>query len=67
MQLATFAQPASAEKAAAELKKQGVAAARVDGPEGRAYLRVGPIASYNQAQYTRSRFLNKYPDAVIIP
>jgi outer membrane protein assembly factor BamD (BamD/ComL family) len=68
VQLATFAQPASADKAVAELKKQGAAnAARVDGPEGRAYLRLGPIASYNQAQYTRNRFLNKYPDAVIIP
>jgi outer membrane protein assembly factor BamD (BamD/ComL family) len=67
VQLATFAQPASADKAAAELKKQGVLAARVPGPEGRAYLRVGPIASYNQAQYTRNRFVSQYPDAVIIP
>ena len=68
VQLATFAQPASADKAVADLKKQGVAnAARVAGPEGHAYLRVGPIASYNQAQYTRTRFLSKYPDAVIIP
>jgi TolA-binding protein len=67
VQLATYAQPPTADKAVADLKKQGVAAARVDGPEGRAYVRVGPIASYNQAQYTRSRFLNKYPDALIIP
>jgi outer membrane protein assembly factor BamD (BamD/ComL family) len=68
VQLATYAQPPTADKAVADLKKQGVAnAARVDGPEGRAYLRVGPIASYNQAQYTRTRFLNKYPDALIIP
>jgi outer membrane protein assembly factor BamD (BamD/ComL family) len=67
VQLATFAQPPSADKAVADLKKQGVAAARIDGPEGRAYLRVGPIASYNQALYTRSRFLSKYPDALIIP
>jgi tetratricopeptide (TPR) repeat protein len=67
VQLATFAQPASADKAVADLKKQGVAATRVQGPEGHAYLRVGPIASYNQALYTRSRFLNKYPDALIIP
>jgi tetratricopeptide (TPR) repeat protein len=67
VQLATFAQPASADKAAAALKQQGVAAARVDGPAGRAYLRVGPIGSYKQAQYTRGRFLKQYPDAVIIP
>jgi tetratricopeptide (TPR) repeat protein len=67
VQLATFAQPASADKAAAALKQQGVAASRVDAPEGRAYLRVGPMASYKQAQYTRGRFLKQYPDALIIP
>ena len=68
VQLATYAQPPTADRAVVDLKKQGVAnATRVDGPEGRAYLRVGPIASYAQAQYTRSRFLSKYPDALIIP
>jgi outer membrane protein assembly factor BamD (BamD/ComL family) len=67
VQLATYAQPATADKAVADLKKQGVTAARVQSPQGNAYLRVGPIASYNQALYTRSRFLSKYPDALIIP
>ena len=67
VQLATYAQPATADKAVADLKKQGVTATRVQSPQGNAYLRVGPIASYNQALYTRSRFLSKYPDALIIP
>lgn len=67
VQLATFAQPASADRAIAELKQQGVTATRVAGPEGRAFLRVGPIPSYAQAQATRRQFLNKYPDAMIIP
>ena len=67
VQLATFAQPASADRAIADLKKQGVPATRVAGPEGRAFLRVGPIPSYAQAQATRNQLINKYPDAVIIP
>ena len=67
VQLATFAQPASADRAAADLKRQGVPAARVPGPEGRAFLRIGPIASYSAAQFMKSRFADKYPDAVIIP
>jgi tetratricopeptide (TPR) repeat protein len=67
VQLATYAQPGSADRAIADLKKQGVAAARVAGPEGRAYLRVGPIASYTQALFMKNRFVDKYPDALIIP
>ena len=67
VQLATFAQPGSADRAITDLKRQGVSATRVNGPEGRAFLRVGPIASYAQAQFMRNRFLDKYPDAVIIP
>lgn len=67
VQLATFAQPAAADRAAAELRKQGIAATRVAGPEGRAFLRVGPMASYAHAQSTRRQLLERYPDAVIIP
>jgi TolA-binding protein len=67
VQLATFAQPASADRAIADLKKQGVTATRVASPEGHALLRVGPIASYTQAAFMKDRFTEKYPDAVIIP
>ena len=67
VQLATFAQPASADRAIADLKKQGVTATRVASPEGHALLRVGPIASYTQAAFMKTRFAEKYPDAVIIP
>jgi tetratricopeptide (TPR) repeat protein len=63
VQLATFAQPASADHAIADLKKQGVTATRVAGPEGHALLRVGPIASYSQAVFMKDRFAEKYPDA----
>ena len=53
VQLATFAQPASADRAIADLKKQGVTATRVASPEGHALLRVGPIASYTQAAFMK--------------
>jgi tetratricopeptide (TPR) repeat protein len=67
VQLATFASAQTAQSAAAELKKQGMPARVESGPEGRAFLRVGPIASYQQAQYYKNRFAQKYPDALIIP
>lgn len=67
VQLATFASAPPAEKAAADLKRQGVAAVVTAGPEGRAYLRIGPIASYGQAAYYRTRFAGKYPNALVIP
>src|SRR5207249_1593934 len=67
VQLATFASPASADNAAADLRRLGVAANRVSDAQGRALLRAGPIASYSQAQYLRARFADKYPDAFVIP
>jgi TolA-binding protein len=67
VQFATFASSQSAQKAAADLRAQGVAATTAAGPEGRAFLRVGPVASYGQAQYYKTRFAEKYPDAVIVP
>jgi tetratricopeptide (TPR) repeat protein len=67
VQLATFSSPAGADSAAADLRRQGVIATRASDAQGRAILRVGPIASYSQAQYLRGRFTDKYPDAYIIP
>jgi TolA-binding protein len=67
VQLATFSSPAGADSAAADLHRQGVTAIRASDAQGRALLRVGPIASYSQAQFLRGRFSDKYPDAFIIP
>jgi TolA-binding protein len=67
VQLATFASPVTADNAAADLRRQGVPANRVSDTQGRAMLRVGPIASYSQAQYFKNRFAEKYPDAIILP
>ena len=67
VQLATFANAATADQAAIDLRKQGVAATRVSDAQGRSLLRAGPIASYSQAQYMRGRFAEKYPDAFVLP
>jgi TolA-binding protein len=67
VQLATFASAASADAAAADVRRLGVPANRVSDSQGRALLRAGPIASYSQAQYLRARFADKYHDAFIIP
>ena len=67
VQLATFASSTSADRAVADLRRQGVAANRVADSQGRSLLRIGPIASYSQAQYFRTRFLQQYPDALVVP
>ena len=67
VQLATFASAASADQTSNRLRQQGVAPVRVTDAQGRHLIRVGPIASYPQAQLTRQRFLSQYPDAFIVP
>ncbi|MEO6435243.1 MAG: SPOR domain-containing protein [Tepidisphaeraceae bacterium] len=67
VQFATFASAQSAQAAATQLRAQGLPATTVPGPQGRAFLRVGPVSSYAQAQYYKTRFAEKYPDALIVP
>ena len=67
VQLATFPGNNVAEKAAADLRKQGVATSRLSDGKGHTLLRIGPVASYQQAQYFKDRFAAQYPDAVVIP
>ena len=67
MQLATFAAPQAADAAIASLKKQGIDAARVSDSGGHSLLRLGPVASYSQAEYFKTRLADKYPDAVVLP
>jgi len=67
VQLATYANASTADQSAADLKRQGVQTTRISDAQGRFLLRIGPIASYSQAQYIRGRFTDKYPDAFILP
>jgi tetratricopeptide (TPR) repeat protein len=68
VQVATYASPQQADAAAAELKKQGLAAQRFQDNERKVqYVRVGPMDSYQAAVATRQRVGGKYRDAVIVP
>jgi tetratricopeptide (TPR) repeat protein len=68
VQVATFASPAQADQATAELKRQGLAAQRFqDHARNVQYVRVGPLENYTSAVATRQRVAGRYKDAVIIP
>ncbi len=67
VQLATFATPQAADGAIADLKRQGITASRANDAEGHSLLRLGPIGSYAQAEYYKTRLAGKYPDAVVLP
>ena len=67
VQLATFADAKGAERAESDLRREGVAAARVVDPRGRHVLSVGPVPTYAAAQQLRTRFTARYPDALIVP
>ncbi|HEX8523529.1 MAG TPA: tetratricopeptide repeat protein [Tepidisphaeraceae bacterium] len=67
VQLATFASGASADKAAAALKTQGVTPVKTTDSKGNQQLRVGPLSSYGQAMAMKSRFAGQYPDAMVVP
>jgi TolA-binding protein len=67
VQLATFASAPSADRAVLDLKRKGVTATRETDAQGRSILRAGPIGSYQQAQFLKTRFTSEYPDALIVP
>lgn len=67
VQLATYADAATATKAANELKGRGITAAAAPATEGHTILRAGPIASYAQAQYLKTQLANQFPNAVVVP
>jgi hypothetical protein len=67
VQLVTFKSAASADKATAALRREGVEPVRVASAEGFQQIRVGPVPSYAQAQSLKTRFADRYPDAIIIP
>lgn len=67
VQLATFANITGAEQATAQLKREGAMPVRSIDAKGRHVIRVGPAQSYAQAQSLKSRFLSRYPDAMIVP
>ena len=67
VQVATYASAAGADKAVTDLKRQGVGSIKALDGQGHTVVRIGPIASYAQAQYMKTRFSGKYPDSIVIP
>ena len=67
VQLVTFKTGASADKAIAALRREGVEPARVETEQGYQQIRVGPVQSYAQAMSLKTRFADRYPDAIIVP
>jgi len=67
VQLATYANGASADAEIAKLQKQGIRPAKSRNPQGNTVISVGPIASYPQALDLKHRFASVYPQAVILP
>jgi cell division septation protein DedD len=67
VQLVTFKTAASADRETAALRREGFEPTRVATAQGFQQLRVGPVNSYAQAMSLKTRFGDKYPDAIIVP
>jgi TolA-binding protein len=68
VQLATFANPASADGAANTLRREGVLTTKQYDPTQKAtVVRAGPLPSYQQALSVKQRYAAQYPDALILP
>jgi tetratricopeptide (TPR) repeat protein len=67
VQIATFANTASADTTIGTLRQDGVSATRRADGKGNAVVFVGPMSSYQQALTVKNRYAGRYPDAVIVP
>jgi len=67
VQVGTFNSAAGADRATEAVRKQGVTPVRATDTQGRHLVRVGPLKTYAQAQSIKSKFVESYPDALIIP
>jgi TolA-binding protein len=67
VQLATFANPASADAEVSKLQKQGIMPGKSRNAQGNTIVSIGPVPSYSQALDMKRRFSSTYPQAVILP
>ncbi|MGB7159728.1 MAG: SPOR domain-containing protein [Tepidisphaeraceae bacterium] len=67
VQLATFKSAANADQASAALRREGVEPVREANAQGFQLLRVGPVKSYAQAVSLKTKYADRYPDAIILP
>ena len=67
VQLATFANAQTADATAQQLVRDGVNPKRITDPRGAHIVTIGPCSTYAQAQQLKSRYIARFPDAVIVP
>jgi hypothetical protein len=67
VQLATFANAQTADATVQQLMRDGVNPKRVTDPRGAHVVTIGPASTYAQAQQLKSRYVARFPDAVIVP
>lgn len=67
VQLAVFSQSNLADKAIAQLRKDGLSPAQQIDGQGRRVISVGPLGTYAEAQAVKARLAGQYPTAYINP
>jgi cell division septation protein DedD len=67
VQLATFANPQTADATVMQLMRDGVNPKRVSEPRGTHAVTIGPCATHAQAQQLKARYIARFPNAVIVP
>ena len=67
LQLAVFKNPASADAASKTVRQRGLPPVRLIDMQGRQLVRSGPFATYAQASQMRTKVLDAFPDATVIP
>ena len=67
VQLATYANSATADANVATLRREGLNATRANDAQGRVIVTIGNIPNYQQAVQIRNRLASQYPNALIIP
>ena len=67
LRLATFINPQGAQKAAGQLRNEGVTPEVTTDKMGHSIVSLGPARTFSQAESMKVRFSGQYPDAVIVP
>jgi tetratricopeptide (TPR) repeat protein len=67
VQLATYANAATADANIAQLRKEGLNPTRTVDPQGRVIVAIGGLGNYQQATQMKTRLASRFPNAMIIP
>jgi len=67
VQLATYANAATADANIAQLRKEGLNPTRTVDAQGRVIVAIGGLSNYQQAMQMKNRLASRFPNALIIP